>query len=227
MYYKFIAIPSEHEDAGGILEDEARFEEQVDRVCTEIGDRGMLAQPQLSDENGEGDPGGFSEAIPPNQDQASPTSGVVVSEAAVTRRRRRMDSAASSRSIDPEVHSRLGLTPSMHSRSVVDTCDVASLDDAPHSRRSSLMLAQQKQSDGAELTFEQAPIVDPLELEARLRAEMDSKMKELKMEVFTHTAIKPAISDRQITALQTRLEAMHAAKLLTDDELYDIMIANN
>jgi hypothetical protein len=50
--------------------------------------------------------------------------------------------------------------------------------------------------------------------EARGRAEMRAEMQ-------PKLAVE-AISDEQLAALQARLQSLHAAKLLTDDELYSI-----
>jgi hypothetical protein len=51
-----------------------------------------------------------------------------------------------------------------------------------------------------------------------LRQEMEAKVKEIEEKL----APVEAISEEQVTALQARLEAVHAAKLLSDDELYSL-----
>ena len=51
------------------------------------------------------------------------------------------------------------------------------------------------------------------EMKAEWKAEIKAEQEEKKQE-------KTAVSDAQATALQSRLEALHAAKLLSDDELY-------
>ena len=53
---------------------------------------------------------------------------------------------------------------------------------------------------------------------AGLRAEMQQQLEQIREEM------KPvaAISEQQLTALQARIEKLHAAKLLTDDELYSL-----
>ena len=62
-----------------------------------------------------------------------------------------------------------------------------------------------------------------LEREDRMRQEAKAEKEELRQEMQKmHEELKPApaISEQQLTALQARLEALHAAKLLGDDELY-------
>ena len=51
------------------------------------------------------------------------------------------------------------------------------------------------------------------EMKAEWKAEIKAEQEEKKQE-------KTAVSDAQATALQSRLEALHAAKLLSDEELY-------
>ena len=62
-----------------------------------------------------------------------------------------------------------------------------------------------------------------LEREDRMRQEAKAEKEELRQEMQKmHEELKPApaISEQQLTALQARLEALHAEKLLSDDELY-------
>ena len=56
-----------------------------------------------------------------------------------------------------------------------------------------------------------------LEREDRIRAEMEAKLEQMREELTTP---RPAVTAQQLAALQSRLEAIHAAKLLTDDELF-------
>ena len=55
-----------------------------------------------------------------------------------------------------------------------------------------------------------------LEREDRIRAEMEAKLEQMREELTP----RPAVTAQQLAALQSRLEAIHAAKLLTDDELF-------
>ena len=50
-----------------------------------------------------------------------------------------------------------------------------------------------------------------------LRQQMDAKMDQM-CEALTSAPPKVAISEQQVAALQARLEALHGAKLLSDDE---------
>jgi hypothetical protein len=65
---------------------------------------------------------------------------------------------------------------------------------------------------------------DRAELEARLDAKdakMERQRKEMEARIEQLTAPAPAaMSDEQVAALQARLEVLHTAKLLTDEELW-------
>jgi hypothetical protein len=61
--------------------------------------------------------------------------------------------------------------------------------------------------------------------EVELKAELKAANAELKVERARLTA--RAISDEQLTAVQSRLETMHAAKLLTDDELFALEVSKS
>ena len=56
-------------------------------------------------------------------------------------------------------------------------------------------------------------------MEAKLeeqQREMEAKMLEMREDLTP----RPAVTEEQLTALQSRLETMHAAQLLTDDEVF-------
>jgi hypothetical protein len=61
---------------------------------------------------------------------------------------------------------------------------------------------------------------------AEMRAEMESQRAEMRVqlekqrEALTPARPQEAISAEQLEALQARLEKLHGAKLLSDDELY-------
>jgi hypothetical protein len=59
------------------------------------------------------------------------------------------------------------------------------------------------------------------------KAEMEAKMEQLKADL-TPQPPAPAITQEQLAALQSRIEGMHVAKLLADEELYALedMIAD-
>ena len=93
---------------------------------------------------------------------------------------------------------------------------------------SSSMTPQRSVADDASLVqamLEQHRLM--LEREDKLRQEMESKIEKMQERADANLAkmceeMKPAeaISEQRIAALQARLEALHAAKLLGDDELY-------
>ena len=71
------------------------------------------------------------------------------------------------------------------------------------------------------------PLTRMLELEARLeKAQQENeRLREEAVEAKVRAAIQAAtqqaaVSDEQLSALQARLEATHASKLLTDDEFF-------
>ena len=61
--------------------------------------------------------------------------------------------------------------------------------------------------------------------EVQVKAELKAANAELKAERARLTA--RAISDEQLTAVQSRLETMHVAELLTDDELFALEVSKS
>lgn len=55
-----------------------------------------------------------------------------------------------------------------------------------------------------------------LQREERIRQEFEKKLQDLREE----TKLADAISEKQVVALQARIETLHGAQLLTDEELY-------
>eukprot|EP01050_Picozoa_sp_SAG11_P016782 SAG11_NODE_2332_length_3506_cov_2.301732_1_plen_283_part_00 len=55
---------------------------------------------------------------------------------------------------------------------------------------------------------------------AELRQEMQQQMEKMREEIEEKLTPAEAISEQRLASLQARLEALHAAKLLGDDELY-------
>jgi len=81
---------------------------------------------------------------------------------------------------------------------------------------------QQRQAMEAKMEQQQAKMEQQRQaMEAKMeqqRKELEVKMEQQKAEL---TALPPAaITDEQLAALQARIEGLHAAKLLTDDELF-------
>jgi len=58
--------------------------------------------------------------------------------------------------------------------------------------------------------------------QAKAQAKMELAQSELREEMEARLAPREAISAERLTALETRLEAMHAAQLLTDEELFSL-----
>ena len=53
-----------------------------------------------------------------------------------------------------------------------------------------------------------------------MRAELKAKAKAEKEELRRELAPTPVVTDEQLAALEARLEALHAAQLISDDELF-------
>ena len=65
----------------------------------------------------------------------------------------------------------------------------------------------------------QDAIVERVDLEAKLKAEHKAEMDKLRAEL-TPAPAQELVSAEQLAALQARLEQLHAAQLLTDEELF-------
>ena len=65
----------------------------------------------------------------------------------------------------------------------------------------------------------QDAIVERVDLEAKLKAEHKAEMDKLRAEL-TPAPAQELVSAEQMAALQARLEQLHAAQLLTDEELF-------
>ena len=77
-----------------------------------------------------------------------------------------------------------------------------------------LLLEQQKETrQEMEAKLEQAK----QDMDAKAKADLDKLREEM-----TPRELPPAISDAELTALQARFESLHAAQLLTDEELYAV-----
>ena len=71
----------------------------------------------------------------------------------------------------------------------------------------------------------EATKADRAEMEAKLerqRSEMDARLDAKDAKIEELTAPREAISAQQIDALTARLEGLHAAQLLSDDELFAV-----
>ena len=77
-------------------------------------------------------------------------------------------------------------------------------------------MEQQHATSKAEMEQQQAALKDEMtQQQATLKAEIDALKAEL-----TPAPPAPAITQEQLTALQSRIESLHVAKLLADEELY-------
>ena len=65
----------------------------------------------------------------------------------------------------------------------------------------------------------QDAIVERVDLEAKLKAEHKAEMDKLRAEL-TPAPAEELVSAEQLTALQARLDSLHAAQLLTDEEFF-------
>ena len=72
----------------------------------------------------------------------------------------------------------------------------------------------------AATTTSMIEVVTMLEREEKLRQEMEAQMQALREDLREELTPRPAVTEEQLAALQSRLEAMHAAQLLTDEELF-------
>lgn len=63
-----------------------------------------------------------------------------------------------------------------------------------------------------------------LDREAKFRQDAEAKIHALQQQMQEQMKPKSPITDEQLTVLQTRLEELHAAKLLSDDEVYSLEV---
>ena len=76
------------------------------------------------------------------------------------------------------------------------------------------------QTTSVATTASMIEVVTMLEREEKLRQEMEAQMQALREELREELTPRPAVTEEQLATLQSRLEAMHAAQLLTDEELF-------
>ena len=76
------------------------------------------------------------------------------------------------------------------------------------------------QTTSAATTASMIEVVTMLEREEKLRQEMEAQMQALREELREELTPRPAVTEEQLATLQSRLEAMRAAQLLTDEELF-------
>jgi len=59
-----------------------------------------------------------------------------------------------------------------------------------------------------------------LDFADHMQARTDEKIERSKEDLRRELTPKPVVTDAQLEALQTRLEALHASQLISDDELF-------
>ena len=192
LYYHFNSC--EHEE-------QALFENRVDKLVREIGDRGKpITKP--------------AEGVPPAPAPAAPARPLARAPApapapvaAPTRRLPPLQSSSTpAAAAFPEQQS---FTPSMQQLASVPTAPaVQTTDDVSLVR---LLLEREERMR--------------LEMEAKAAAEKDElrqEIQQMREHIMKPPAppAGPAISKQQIAALQARIESLRTQELLTDDELY-------
>ena len=91
--------------------------------------------------------------------------------------------------------------------------------DGSFAELSALFKEQREEAKADRAEQREEAKADRADMEAKLeqqRREMEAKMLEMREELTP----KPAVTEEQLAALQSRLDAMHAAQLLTDDEVF-------
>lgn len=225
MYYRFYpqAAAGETDDA---------FMQQMNALTREIGDRG---KPKLADA------GRMSEAIPPAPAPGRPVAApaaatryTVLAPAApapapaappvATTKMRAMMSATPERSFSPSVQ--MSPMPEQQMGTFgVSGVNVAGLfwEQRTFMERQQMLLIERDQKVRAEMDEKierqraemRAEMEKQRDQAERERAEMDAKIV-----LLTPTPPQEAVSEQQLTALQARLEGLHATKLLADEELF-------
>ena len=203
LYYKFF---------GKKLQQESAFEGQMDMLVREIGDRGKV---------------GLSEAVPPTpapapDHTAAPTWAPAPAPAPAPVRAAPAPTPAPAPEPAPvalvPAPTPQAFSPSVQ-RSPAST-QLQSTDALPLMER---MLEQVVEQDTKARMELEAKLEISGQAMEKLREELvEAKIQAAKAEVRAEIAGKQAISDAQLSALQARLEALHEAKLLSEEELFSL-----
>jgi hypothetical protein len=187
-----------------VVETDVAFMKQMDAVCRDLGERGKPKKPACR----------MSEGVPPASQsmELSPA-------------------PASAPAPAPALASIPTLTRALETAPVPAPAMPAANSFTPSMQLSSpsgaAMLQQRSTTDTtslAEVLFEQQRLM--LEREEKTEAKADKLWQEMRhqmdkmREKMQLAPPAEAISEERLTALQARIEAVHAAKLLSDDELY-------
>ena len=187
-------------------EDEATFEKRLEPVVREIGDRCRAKDKSKAAAVAEG----VSSTGAPNPVLATPPPRAALAVPAIPDQ----SFTPTMQMISPVVSQQGGGTGSVSSLTELSLfMDTQRVHDA--------QLLSQARAEKAELEakieLQRQQIID-----ATLQAaqqQMESHVREIKMEAKLASSAR-VISDEQLATLQSRLQSLHAAKLLTDDELF-------
>ena len=211
LYYEFFAAAVDTDD---------KFMKQMDALTREIGDRGRVKQTTA------GARVVVSEGVPPAPAPAPAPRALAPlvpapapAPATPPRSAALVPSAATDQGYSPSVHmlpmqsssaDALGMVERLLDEAKADRAAMEARLEAKDAKDAKMeaKLAEQRQEMEAKL---EATYAKAAEEKANMEAKMEAKVAEL-------TAPAPAaISDDQVAALQARLEALNAAKLLSDE----------
>lgn len=195
-------------DAG--KDDDAAFDRRLDAVLREVGDRGKLV---------------LSEAVPPLQEPTpapapAPAAALTPAPAASPTARAQAAAPAPTPKAAPEAP-----TPApAPAPAALDAWGSSSFSPSMQQLSSPAAAAIKHPRSSADdaslvaLLLEQQRLMH--DREDKLRHEMEAKMEKMRDELtLRRTPPAEAISEMQLDALQSRLESLHTAQLLSDDEL--------
>lgn len=187
MYYTFT------ED---LLSNERAFEERMDDLCREIGTRGQQAR--------------LPEAVPPVLDPA-PSSAPAPAPALT----HALEQAVTAVPSTPEMQMQAApetRSPSVQDQGSADGGVVGIAELITFLREERL----EAKADRADMEAKLEARLDAKE--AEMNARLDAKDAEMEAKIAALSAPEPqAITDEDLVALQARLEALHASKLITDE----------
>ncbi len=206
-----------------LLSNESVFEQRMDDLCREIGNKGQQAR--------------LPEAVPPALAPAlaSTLTSVPAPVPAPTPTTEQATTALpSTTQLQTQVAPESRFTPSVQpmtqhgdvspAKGSAGVASVGGLADLMILMREERREARADRADmeakfGARLEAQEAEMKARLEAkEAEMKARLEAKDAELEAKIAQLTAPEPeAITDEDLVALQIRLESMHASKLITDE----------
>jgi hypothetical protein len=202
-------------DSQGV--DDATFAAKLDPIVREIGDRGKVKTARIS----EGTP-------PPAQALArvhNPTQAPALASTPPGRNAWAPEAVSTAvQHMSPSLQMSPMAQQVQQPQSVASLSDIVAIlreqrDEAKADRLAmEAKLERQRLDAEAERTQAKA---DLAEVQARMEARLEQQQAELRAEL-TPRPPQPAIAETQLVALQSRLERLHVAQLLSDDELYSL-----